>query len=92
MDDTDAFASFLAILLIIGIYLIPTIIAVCRKAYHTAAAIIVNVFLGWTFIGWVVALILSLLNAPTKNPQQIVINQVVGDKNTVSKDKEIKTE
>ena len=90
MDNADAFAGFLVILLIIGIYLIPTIIAICRKAYHAAAAIVVNVFLGWTFIGWVVALVLALLNKPGGTPQQIVINQVVGNKNKVSKDKETK--
>ena len=79
------FAGLIVLLIIIGIYLIPTIIAICRRAYYSVAAITINILLGWTFLGWVIALILSLLNKPDKAPQQIVINQVVGDKNTLSK-------
>ena len=85
MDDADMFAGLIVLLIIIGIYLIPTIIAICRRAYYSVAAITINILLGWTFLGWVIALILSLLNKPDKAPQQIVINQVVGDKNTLSK-------
>ena len=87
MDDADMFAGLIVLLILISIYLIPTIIAICRKAYYTAAAITINILLGWTFLGWVIALILSLLNKPDRTPQQIVINQVVGDKNTLSKSK-----
>lgn len=81
------FAGLIVLLILIGIYLIPTIIAISRKAYYAAAAITINILLGWTFLGWVIALILSLLNKPDRTPQQIVINQVVGDKNTLSKTK-----
>lgn len=87
MDDADMFAGLIVLLILIGIYLIPTIIAICRKAYYAAAAITINILLGWTFLGWVIALILSLLNTPNRTPQQIVINQVVGDKNNLSKTK-----
>lgn len=85
MEDGDA----IVVLLMLALYFLPTIIAVCRHSYYTAAAIIVNLFLGWTLIGWVLALILSLQNKPKTEPQQIVINQIVGDKNDV---KPIKTE
>lgn len=41
----------------LGLYLIPTFIAMQRK--HTAAGVIfcINFFLGWTFIGWLVAVV-----------------------------------
>ena len=42
------------------INLIPTIIAVKRRHPDTAAIVAVNLLLGWTLIGWVVALVWSL--------------------------------
>lgn len=38
------------------IYFVPTIVALSRGHSSTAAIIVVNVFLGWTFVGWVGAL------------------------------------
>jgi low temperature requirement protein LtrA len=44
----------------LGLYLLPSVVAVARR-HHTAATIVVlNVLLGWLFIGWVVSLALSL--------------------------------
>jgi len=50
------------ILLVWLIYFTPTIIAVVRKHHQPVG--IVNLFLGWTFIGWVVALVWSLSYIP----------------------------
>jgi hypothetical protein len=36
------------------------VIAAVRNAKHLGAVIVVNVFLGWTFIGWVVALAIAV--------------------------------
>lgn len=49
-------AAFMFVVFL-GLYLIPTIIAVQRK--HTASGVVffVNFFLGWTFFGWLVAII-----------------------------------
>jgi hypothetical protein len=41
------------------LYFLPTVIALQANTSTTAAAVIINVFLGWTFIGWVVALALA---------------------------------
>jgi hypothetical protein len=38
-------------------YFLPTIIAVARSKRDTAAILLLNLFLGWSVIGWVVALI-----------------------------------
>lgn len=38
------------------IYITPWGIASSRKHVNTAAIAVINVFLGWTLIGWVVAL------------------------------------
>ena len=43
------------IVLILVVYFIPTIVYYRKK--NNAGVIILNLFLGWTFIGWVAALI-----------------------------------
>jgi len=40
----------------VGGYLVPTFVAIYRSLPNKGSVIVVNVFLGWTFIGWVVAL------------------------------------
>ena len=51
------FASF-----IVGacLYFLPTIIAVARKVNNQASVVLINFFLGWTLIGWVIALAMAL--------------------------------
>jgi hypothetical protein len=44
------------LLLLFLLYILPTIVAWRRKHPSENAIAIVNIFLGWTFIGWVVAL------------------------------------
>lgn len=41
-------------------YFIPSIIAYQKRKANRAAILAVNVFLGWTFVGWVVALVWAL--------------------------------
>jgi hypothetical protein len=41
-------------------YLIPTGIAIMRKRTNTMAIFVLNLFLGWTLLGWVIALIWSV--------------------------------
>ena len=44
----------------IGVYFLPTIIAACRRIPNAVSVAVVNLFLGWTFIGWVVALAMAV--------------------------------
>jgi len=39
------------------IYFLPTIIAWNRGHKNTVAIFVANLFLGWTFLGWVVCLV-----------------------------------
>ena len=39
------------------IYFLPTILAFARNKRDTSAILLLNLFLGWTMIGWVVALV-----------------------------------
>lgn len=49
-------------------YFIPTFIAYSRKKTNASAIFALNLFLGWSLIGWVAALIWALSNKET-NPQ-----------------------
>lgn len=40
-------------------YLLPSIIAIARKAPSTGSTVVINILLGWTLAGWVVALALA---------------------------------
>ena len=46
-------------LIIAAMYLVPTIVAVARHHHQTGAIVVINLLLGWTFIGWVVALAMA---------------------------------
>ena len=47
----------MGLLLLIGfVYFLPTIIAALRGQRNGWSILIVNIFLGWTLIGWVVAM------------------------------------
>ncbi len=54
------FSSLIGIIVFIfslAVYFLPTIIAVVRKKRNALAIFLLNLFLGWTFIGWVVAIV-----------------------------------
>ena len=56
------FSGFVGIVLFIlslAFYFLPTIIALLRGHRNALAIFLLNFFLGWTFIGWVVALVWS---------------------------------
>lgn len=44
-------------------YLFPAIVARVRGQANMNAVFIVNLFLGWTFLGWVVALAMAVSGA-----------------------------
>jgi hypothetical protein len=55
---TKVIAVVLAILT--GGYLLPWAIAVLRDLRTHVSVLLVNLLLGWTIIGWIVALVMSL--------------------------------
>ena len=44
-------------ILFLAFYFLPTIIALIRKQPNALAIFLLNFFLGWTFVGWVVSLV-----------------------------------
>ena len=43
--------------IIIALYFLPAIVASLRRHHNANAIFLLNLFLGWTFLGWVVALV-----------------------------------
>jgi len=51
-----ATGTVLLILVIVGfIYFIPSFVAYSRKKKNKSAILVLNIFLGWTLLGWVIA-------------------------------------
>jgi hypothetical protein len=59
-------------LFIIGIYFLPTMIAYARGHHNALAIMLTNLFLGWTALGWIAALVWSATAA-----RQQAVNVVV---------------
>jgi hypothetical protein len=55
---------FLMILILpsLAVYFVPTIIALARRARNSLAIVLINIFAGWTFLGWVAALVWSIVD------------------------------
>ena len=51
----------------LGIYFLPAIVAFQRAHKNSASILVVNIFLGWTLLGWVVALAWSFTDNIPKN-------------------------
>jgi hypothetical protein len=47
------------VILLIALYFVPTIVAVRRKVVNSGSVFVINLFLGFTLIGWVVALAMA---------------------------------
>lgn len=61
--------GFVLIVVGIAVYWIPTVVAGTRHVPNLGSVVIINFFLGWTLIGWVVALAMACRSrAPSPQP------------------------
>lgn len=51
------------------LYILPSLIASRRRLPELTQVVIVNIFLGWTFIGWIVALVMANKPVQPRYPQ-----------------------
>jgi hypothetical protein len=49
------------------IYFIPTIIAIIRHARNAVGIVVLNILGGWTFVGWIIALVWSITDKQQGN-------------------------
>ena len=66
----EAVIGLVVLAILLGLYFLPTIIAVSRHKRNAVAIGALNFFLGWTLIGWVTALIWALAYEAPSNIQQ----------------------
>lgn len=52
--------------LVIFVYLLPSFVALQRKHVNTTAIGVLNILVGWSFIGWVAALVWALVKSDDK--------------------------
>lgn len=55
------FVTFIFVLICFLIYFLPTIIADNKRHKNTTAICVVNIFFGWSIIGWVICLVWALI-------------------------------
>jgi len=52
-------AAVFIVIIVVGAYFLPTIVAIARKVTNQGSVAVINFFLGWTLVGWVVALAMA---------------------------------
>ena len=58
-----ALVGLILVVTMIAAYLLPLIVAGLRKVPNVGSVAVINFFLGWTFIGWVVAMAMACRSA-----------------------------
>jgi hypothetical protein len=53
-------ASLVVLTLVLTIYFLPSLIAWAREKRNVGAILVLNLFLGWTLLGWVGALVWAM--------------------------------
>lgn len=67
-------SEWILILLAFILYFLPTIIAANRKKSNTGAIFVLNLFLGWTMVGWIISLVWALSSDGFRTPTVVVNN------------------
>ena len=70
MDLFFTLVGIAGAVLLFGLYMIPAIVAHDRGHHNALAIGVLNFMLGWTFIGWVIALVwaCTAVKPPMANP------------------------
>ncbi|MGE6780705.1 superinfection immunity protein [Vreelandella titanicae] len=56
--------------IVIAVYFLPIIIAAVRNMRHAVAISVLTVVAGWTFVGWVVALVWACMDKPEPKKEE----------------------
>lgn len=59
VSGSEPVVALAVLFFLLGVYLLPTIVASSRHHRQAVAIFLLNLFLGWTFVGWVIALVWS---------------------------------
>jgi hypothetical protein len=64
---TASGAAYIGILILVGMYFLPTIIGKVRGVPNLGSVAVINTFLGFTLVGWVVALAMAARTVPRRS-------------------------
>jgi hypothetical protein len=59
MNSESIYLPILLFILAVALYFVPTLLAVYRYHPNWGSIFVLNIFLGWTGLGWVVALAMA---------------------------------
>ena len=74
MDGANESAPIVVVLIVALIYFLPSLVAMFRGHASGGGIFVLNLFLGWTFIGWLAALIWAASNARSGEQQVAITN------------------
>ena len=59
---------WMVIIFLVLLYFIPSVVAKIRGKVNFTAILLINLFLGWTLVGWIGALIWAVIKEKTDKP------------------------
>jgi Superinfection immunity protein len=62
--------ALVGLIVLVSLYFLPTIIAFNRNRHNKGAIFVLNLFLGWTVLGWVVSMVWAVSSS---QPPVIVV-------------------
>lgn len=65
--------TIVAVVLTLAVYFLPAIVAINRSHPNEKAIFVLNLLLGWTLIGWVIAIVWAFTQ-PTARPSLTVVD------------------
>jgi hypothetical protein len=66
---------FVGLALAAALYFTPTIVAFLRHSRQRLPVLVLNLLLGWTFVGWVVSLVMAVGRTESQDQAVITIQQ-----------------
>ena len=69
LDGVNLWVLGLVLLVAACVYLLPSVVAASTRHRHTGLIVLLNIFLGWTIAGWLIAFVWALVN-PVRRPQE----------------------
>jgi len=73
-DDQSGFKTFVFLVVCLILYFLPSMIARCRNHCNELSINIINLFFGWTLLGWVVCLAWSFSYQPGEEETEATTN------------------
>ncbi|MFE9816730.1 superinfection immunity protein [Streptomyces sp. NBC_00236] len=62
--SANVIVVFLGLIVAALVYFVPAVVAFSRGVPNKGSVLVLNLFLGWTLVGWVVALAMAARSAP----------------------------